>query len=256
MESVERLLKRIQFLRSEQGCPWDRAQTHQSLIPYLEEEAAEVVEALIAEDACALKEELGDLLLQILLHAEIAKERGQFSFREIAAELDEKIKRRHPHLFGKAHYTNEGERKAAWEEIKAQERVAKGLPAKKGLLESVGYSLSAIKRAESLQQVAAKVGFDWPDIAPVFAKVDEEYQELLVEYRAGDQAALEAEFGDLLFSLVNLARFLKVDPERALNRTNVKFKERFAYIEANIPSGRSLESLTLAELDQLWEAAK
>ncbi len=255
-KAIISLLETIALLRSEEGCPWDRAQTHHSLIPYLEEEAAEVIEALLKEDASALKEELGDLLLQILLHAEIASEQGEFNFIDVAITLEEKIKRRHPHLFAGKIYLTEKAQKADWEAIKAKERLAKGLPKKKGLLEEVGYTLSSIKRAENLQNVAAKVGFDWPEITPVFAKVEEEYQEFLAEYRAQNQNRLEAEFGDLLFSLINLARFMKIDPERALNRTNLKFSQRFAYIERHLPKGKTIEEMTLQELDQLWEEAK
>lgn len=254
MSEWSRLCQIITTLRGENGCAWDRAQTHQSLIPYLQEESAEVIAALIAQDSENLKEELGDLLLQILLHSEIAKENTQFTIDDVVKNLNEKLIRRHPHVFAGAVYHSKEEQKADWARIKAEERLEKGLPASKGILEEVPASLSTLKEAEAIQRAAAAVGFDWDNRSDVEEKVEEELQEFLTEVANQEQQKSEEEFGDLLFALVNLARHLNIAPERALARCNEKFRRRFRYIEERVAG--DFEGRTLLELDQYWNEAK
>lgn len=249
---MEQLLKTIAALRAENGCPWDRKQTHESLIPYLEEEGAEVVEAILEKDDAHLQEELGDLLLQILLHAQIASERRAFNFIDVANTLNEKMVRRHPHVFAGKTYENEAEQKADWHRIKAEEAKIKG--EEKGLLSSLDPTFSGLKRAFDLQKKAASVGFDWNNFDDVWAKVEEERDEFQAEIQKGSKVDLEAEFGDLLFALVNVARHLEIDPERAISRTNVKFQRRFSHVEAAV--GDRLGEATLEKMDAAWNDAK
>ena len=259
-------------LRAPDGCPWDRKQTHESLKPYLLEETYEVLETIDKQDEPKLREELGDLLLQILFHAQIAAERKAFSMEEVMQLLADKLVRRHPHVFGKKGdgaltpdqvYSN-------WEQIKKSERQQAGRS--ESVLDGVPNTLPALLRAFQIQARASRVGFDWPQngdgVHQVMDKVKEEIAELTDAYstrekRAGkaDQAAmqrhLEDEMGDVLFSLVNLARFLKVNPEDAMRRATDRFADRFHFIEAEAArTGRTLESMTLAEMDALWEKAK
>lgn len=252
--SLSELLAVIKKLRSEDGCPWDRAQTHQSLIPFLEEESAEVIDAIGEEDSTHLKEELADLLLQILLHSEIASEKKAFDFGDVMQSLQEKMIRRHPHVFSGKQYASIEAQKADWQAIKQAERAAKGLPEKQSLLAGVPEAFPALKQAGILQTKAAKVGFDWDDIQDVWGKVEEERLELVEAMAMGDTQEIEGELGDLLFSLVNLSRFLKLDATHALNLTNKKFKRRFQYIEDHAP--QPLTALTLEELDDYWNQAK
>lgn len=256
--TMDRLLKTITLLRSDKGCSWDRKQTHESLIPYLQEESGEVIEAILAGDSQNLKEELGDLLLQILLHAEIADEKEQFTFKEVAKNLNDKLIRRHPHVFAGRVYHNEQEQKEDWERIKKHERKGKG---KKNLslLDEVSLTISSIKSAYDLQKKAASIGFDWPTITGVLTKVEEEFKEFKHEVEENHQENMEAELGDILFSLVNLARHLDLEPERALWRTNVKFKNRFSFMETLLKerlADRNANPLTLEELDKAWNMAK
>jgi MazG family protein len=200
-----------------------------------------------------LRLELGDLLLQVAFHAQMACEAGLFDFEDVAAGICDKLLRRHPHVFGDAVFDSEVARSAAWEAAKAAERADKDA----GLLAGVAQALPALKRAQKLQQRAARVGFDWPDLAPVLDKLDEELAEVRAALSEGDREAVADELGDLLFVMANLARHLEVDAEDALRRGNAKFERRFAYIERALQAaGRQAEGCTLAELDALWDAAK
>lgn len=252
--SLQDLLAVIKKLRSENGCPWDRAQTHDSLVSFLEEESAEVIDAIDERDDAHLKEELADLLLQILLHSEIASERDAFDFRDVMQSLHEKMIRRHPHVFANKKYASIAEQKSDWVKIKQAEREAKGLPAEQSLLAGIPFAFPALKQAGILQDKASAVGFDWDDIEEVWAKVEEEKQELAEAMTAGSQFEIKGELGDLLFSLVNLSRFLELDATAALNMTNQKFRRRFQYIEQHAP--KPISEMSLDALDQYWNQAK
>jgi tetrapyrrole methylase family protein / MazG family protein len=250
----------IAKLRAPDGCPWDREQTHHSIKPNLIEETYEVVEALDLEDSAKLEEELGDLLMQVVLHAEISTEAGEFNMGDIIAGITKKLMRRHPHVFGSVMVSSSGEVLRNWEEIKKQERAQAGLEAgeeeqpPKSLLSGVPLSMPALSYAQAIQDRAARVGFDWPDIQGVIDKVKEEIAELS---EAADKKHELDELGDILFSIVNVSRWLGIDAEDALRSTNTKFKERFYALElAAAKQGRSLSDMMPEELDQLWEAAK
>ena len=255
---LERLEEIMRTLRSDRGCSWDRKQTHRSLRPYLLEEAYEVLEALEEESPAHLREELGDLLLQVVFHAQLATETGQFTLADVLAELNAKLIRRHPHVFAAPEETGAEAAVANWEEIKAREKEETPCSA----LSGVPTTFPALMRAEKVQAKAARVGFDWPDVRGPLAKVKEEAEELVAVWEAGvkseaEQRRLEEEFGDLLFSLVNLARFLKIRPELALLRSTEKFVRRFRCLEERAAAqGRDLSALTLEEMDQLWEEEK
>lgn len=252
--TLPELLSVVKKLRSEEGCPWDKVQTHQSLIPYLEEESAEVIDAIHTRNTDEMKEELADLLFQVLLHSQIAEESGEFNFYDVMTLLQEKIIRRHPHVFAGKVYASIAEQKEDWQRIKAKEREAKGISEARSLLAGIPQALPALKQAGLLQEKAATVGFDWDDIADVWGKVEEEKAELLEAVEVGHPSEIESELGDLLFSLVNYSRFLHVDATKALNSTNQKFRRRFQYIEDH--AKKDLSSLSLEELDQYWNDAK
>lgn len=252
--TLNALLETITRLRAEDGCPWDRAQTHESLVPFLEEESAEVIDAIHDADPANLKEELADLLLQILLHSEIASERNEFDFLDVCDLLREKIIRRHPHVFAGKKYASIAEQKEDWVRIKEQERQARGELTPISLLAKIPKAMPALKQANKLQEKAATVGFDWDNIEDVIAKVDEERAELFEAMAEKNQMEIQNELGDYFFSLVNLSRFLSVDPVEALNGTNQKFRNRFSFIEKNAP--KLLNEMTLDELDQYWDLAK
>ena len=239
-------------LRAPGGCPWDRQQTHQSLAPHLLEETYEALAALDAGDPDKLCEELGDLLLQILLHAQLADEAGEFTLRDVVAGIAAKLVRRHPHVFGEVTVTGTDEVLANWEVIKRHERTER--EATEGsILDGVPAAMPALAFAQTVQHRAARVGFDWPDVAGVWQKVEEELEEL----RAAPVAERPHELGDLLFAVVNLARWLDVEAEDALRQANNRFRQRFAYIEqACAAQGQHPEDLSLAELDAIWEKAK
>jgi tetrapyrrole methylase family protein / MazG family protein len=254
-------------LRAPDGCPWDRKQTHESLKPYLLEEAYEVLEAIDHEDPRRLREELGDLLLQILFHAQIAGEHERFFIEDIMQSLSEKLVRRHPHVFGspqqKDQVLNADDVKVKWEQIKRDEREQTGR--QESALEGVPKTLPALLRAFQVQARAARVGFDWSELRPVLHKLEEELNELrqvLDATGTGTEStpskeALQAELGDVLFTVVNLARFLKINPEEALRGTVNRFIDRFHYIESRAAAGgRRLEDMSLEEMDELWEEAK
>lgn len=252
--SLARLLDVMARLRDPvDGCPWDLAQTSASIAPYAIEEAYEVVDAIERGDMADLRDELGDLLLQVVFHARMAQESGAFDFADVAQAIVDKMERRHPHVFAAA---TDDPPAGDWEALKAQERAAKGAGLA-GVLDDVPAGLPALTRAAKLTRRAARVGFDWPDLAQVMAKLREETAELQAEIDAGDMEAARAELGDLLFVCANLARKLDVDPEAALRDTNAKFVRRFAHVEAALAAeGRSPDRSTLAEMDRLWDAAK
>jgi tetrapyrrole methylase family protein / MazG family protein len=254
--AFESLQETVAHLRAPEGCPWDREQTHQSLRANLLEETYEVLATLDADQPQAMREEFGDLLLQVVLHSQIALEAGEFSMADVIATLQSKLIRRHPHVFGEAKVSGVGEVLENWEKLKAQERneAAKSGKQSQGVLGTIPAGLPALIQADTYQRRAARVGFDWPDISGVKAKVHEEIAE--VEATA-EPAELEDEIGDLLFAVVNWARWLEIDPEAALRRANAKFASRFAQVEAAVQAqGKEMHALTLPELDRLWEEAK
>ena len=237
------------------GCPWDLEQTFATIAPYTVEEAYEVADAIERGDLGDLRDELGDLLFQTVFHAQMAQEQGQFDFADVAQAICDKMLRRHPHVFGKADGRTSAEQTDAWEVIKAGERAAKGKAA--SLLDDIPASLPAMTRAVKLTKRAARVGFDWPNTTEVLAKLREELAELEVEIDAGDQAKAREELGDLLFVVANLARKLDIELEDALRSANAKFVRRFSYIERSLAArGRTPDQSDLAEMDDLWNAAK
>lgn len=250
---LERLRAVVHSLRAPGGCRWDREQTHVSLIPHVIEEAYEVADAIRSGDAALIKDELGDLLLQPVLHAEIASEHGIFDLDAVATNLTEKLIRRHPHVFGASQAEDADAVLVQWDAIKQQEKGGAPQP----YLHGITAGLPALMRSQKLQKKAAKVGFDWPEIAPVFEKIREEASELEEAVASGDAAALQHELGDLLFSVVNLARKLGVDAEAALAATNDRFMRRFHSVEQQIlAQGKALTDATLAEMDAAWDEAK
>jgi len=253
--SFEALQEIIAHLRAPEGCPWDRKQTHQTLRRHLLEEAHETLHALDLEDVDKMREEFGDLLLQIVLHAQIAIDEGEFTMQDVIAELNAKLIRRHPHVFGDVVVDSADAVVTTWEAVKAAERLARNeLPADTGLLASVPPGLPALAQAELYQKRAAKVGFDWPDVSGPRAKVSEEIAEIEAE---ADEESRGREVGDLLFAVVNWARWLKVDPETVLREANMRFAGRFRQVELGAAAqGRDLHAMTLAELDALWDEAK
>jgi tetrapyrrole methylase family protein/MazG family protein len=241
-------------LRGEGGCPWDREQDHQSLRLYLIEETYEVLEALDEGDMYKICEELGDLLLQIIFHAQIASENQQFDINDIIAGISEKLIRRHPHVFGSVNVHDSREVLVNWEKIKQEER--EGAPPE-SILAHVPAALPALMRAYKLQKAAARVGFDWPDYQGAYDKTREELSELKSAITDGDQLKITEEIGDLIFSTVNLARLLGVEPEGALSKTSAKFVRRFGYVEDMARAkGKDLSHFTLTEMDKWWEEAK
>ena len=249
----ESLQETVAHLRAPEGCPWDREQTHQSLRANLLEEAYEVLEAIDADDPAAMREEFGDLLLQVVLQSQIGLEAGEFTLAEVIAGLRAKLIHRHPHVFGDVKVRGVGDVLDNWEKLKAAERGQAAGP-DKGTLGTVPRGLPALLQAVTYQRRAGRVGFDWPDMAGVKAKLHEEIQEVEAS-PAGD--AREEEIGDLLFAAVNWARWLEVEPETALRRANAKFARRFTHMEAEARGkGRQLSEMSLGELDELWEASK
>lgn len=251
LPQTARLLTIMARLRDpEGGCPWDIEQDFASIAPYTIEEAYEVAEAIASGDRVHMKEELGDLLLQVVFHAQMAAEEGSFTFEEVAASINEKMERRHPHVFGEQVIASAEAQTANWENIKQQERAGKG---KDSVLADVPTALPALMRAEKLQKRAARVGFDWPDVTGVTAKIREELAEAEAE-AALDTPHFAEEVGDLLFAVVNLARFKGVDAEEALRQANRKFTRRFQHIEQQL--GKPCSEATLDEMEALWNDAK
>jgi tetrapyrrole methylase family protein/MazG family protein len=252
--SFEDFQQVIARLRAPDGCPWDREQTHLSLRSHLLEEAYEVLQALDEEDPEHLKEELGDLLLQIVLHAQIASEDQEFNMTDVLLGISQKLIRRHPHVFGELNLADADAVIVNWEKIKAGERKQRGEETVKGMLDGIPLALPALTQADQIQRRAKRVGFDWPDVKPVIAKIHEELAEL---EEAETDAEKQAEAGDLLFAAVNLIRWFGIDPEFALRECNARFKRRFGYIEQHaIAQGRTIQDLSFEEMDALWDEAK
>jgi tetrapyrrole methylase family protein/MazG family protein len=251
--SFEEFQEIIAHLRAPDGCPWDKEQTHKSLRPHLLEEAYETLAALDQENPAAMAEEFGDLLLQIVLHAQIASEDGEFNMAGILTGIYTKIVRRHPHVFGDADLQDVDGVLQNWERLKAQERAENG-KAKASLLDGISVALPALVQAEEFQKRTARVGFDWPEIQGVVDKVEEEMEEVRTASQPEEQAA---EIGDLLFAVVNLARWYKVDAESALRESSARFRKRFSHIEKEaMTRGKSVADLSLQEMDDLWNSAK
>ena len=256
-KDISRLIEIMAALRDpDTGCPWDQQQTFATIAPYTIEEAYEVADAIARGDLPHLKDELGDLLLQVVYHARMAEEQGAFAFGDIVEAVTTKMIRRHPHVFGTEAERAAGVTDGFWDRAKAAEKSDT-----RGVLDDVPTALPALTRAIKLQNKAAKVGFDWPSLAPVFDKLNEEIAELEAAIAASkdqpDRAAIEEEFGDLLFVVANVARHLKLDPEAALRAANEKFSRRFRYIEAQLAArGSSPAQSDLTEMDALWDEAK
>lgn len=253
---MPRLLEIMRALRDpETGCPWDIEQSFNSIAPYTVEEAYEVADAIARKDWDDLRDELGDLLLQAVYHAQIAEEKNLFNFEDIANGISDKMLRRHPHVFGdESREKLSSEQTQDWEKLKAAERVSKD---KSGALDDVALALPALMRAVKLQKRAARVGFDWPEIGHVIEKIKEESGELAEAQGTSDQDHMAEEYGDLLFIMVNLGRHLNIDPEDALRHANAKFTRRFMHIENELNKlGKKPQSSNLTEMDAFWEEAK
>ncbi len=262
-EKFDELISVMERLRAPGGCPWDAEQTYASLSQYLLEEAYETFDAIQHADATGdvehLKEELGDVLLQVVFHSTIGKERGEFDIDEVAEGVSKKLILRHPHVFGDEKLERAQDVLDNWDTLKANERKASGKKekAKDSILDDVPVHFPGLLEALKLTKKAAKVGFDWPEPEPILDKAEEEIAELRSAIAANDQTNIEEEIGDLLFVIVNLARHFDVEPETALKRTNRKFRERFKFIEDELArNGGDINSSTLAEMDQLWERSK
>ncbi|MBJ6727659.1 nucleoside triphosphate pyrophosphohydrolase [Geomesophilobacter sediminis] len=252
-KGFEKLMDIMRRLRAPGGCPWDAEQNHESLKRYLIEEAYEVIEAIDAKDKEHLKEELGDLLLQPVFHAAIAEENGDFTMEEVLEAINDKLIRRHPHVFGDEVIESSEAQVANWEKIKKKEHGEK----RKSALSGVPAHLPALMQAQKLTEKAARVGFDWEHTDQVYAKVMEELHEFEEAMLSGNQEEMEAELGDLLFAIVNLGRFLAIDPEEALRKTLNRFVNRFGHVEQTLHErGIAMQNATLKEMDLLWEEAK
>jgi MazG family protein len=258
VQQTRRLIEIMARLRDpETGCPWDRRQDFASLIPYTLEEAYEVADAIERGNFADLRDELGDLLLQVAFHARLAEEQGLFDFEAVAAAIADKLERRHPHVFAGIGFDSDAERLRYWEASKLEEKSKETGEAPASILEGVAAALPALMEAQKLQKRAARHGFDWDGPEAVFGKVREELGELEQAVASGDTAHIREEMGDLLFVLANLARHLDVDAETALREGNRKFRRRFRFIEACVNrTGKRLADCTLAELDAYWDEAK
>jgi len=253
-DEFKKLVETVARLRSPEGCPWDRQQTHESLKRYVIEETYEVVEAIDKGDSTKLREELGDLLLQVLLHAQIADESGEFDIADVCRVLREKLIRRHPHVFADRQVAGVEEVLTNWEQIKREEP---GYEDRESVLDGIPESLPALMRATKISKKAARTGFDWPDIHSIFDKLAEETSELKEAVDSGDKEKIKAEIGDLLFTVVNISRFAGIDPEEALRDMLGRFLQRFRKIEERArETGRDLTDMTLEEMDRVWNEAK
>ncbi len=249
---IDRLLEVVATLRGENGCPWDKEQTLESLKQYLIEESYEVIDAIDSGDVDKHKEELGDVLLQVALHSQIRKENGEFEFDDVADKLADKLVHRHPHVFGDVKAENAEEVLKNWEQIKVEEKGDR-----KSTLEGIPRHLPALQKAQRIQSRAARVGFDWERVKDVIAKIEEELEETKVEIAKGDKEKTEEEIGDLLFAVVNLCRFEDLRAEEALEKTINKFITRFKEVELRIQAeGKKLQDCTLEEMDAHWEEVK
>jgi MazG family protein len=276
MSSIQRLLDIMARLRDpKRGCPWDLQQSFKTIAPYTVEEAYEVADAIERDDLASLRDELGDLLFQVVFHSQMAQEQGAFSFDDVANAICDKMERRHPHVFGDASIETADAQTVAWEEQKRRERAEKnGGREHASVLDDVPVALPALTRANKLGKRAAQVGFEWSDVHGAIDKLDEEIAEFKAEVRqhvclqadaGGAQQAhegrqherLAAEIGDVLFCVVNVCRYLKIDPELALKRTNASFERRFRYVERGLAArGKTPQQATLEEMDQLWDEGK
>lgn len=250
----DKLVQVVAKLRSDDGCPWDRQQTHSTLKANLIEEAYEVIEAIDAEDNAKLQEELGDLLMQVMLHAQISKYNGNFSINDVIKTITDKLIRRHPHVFSDLQVENAKEVLANWEAIKRNEL---GYEGRKSILDGIPMQLPSLYRAQKIQNKASRVGFDWDEAPQVLPKIEEEIGELKDSIKSADKEEMEMEIGDLLFSIVNLSRLLVIDAEDALRKSNRKFTERFKKMEAELEKrGDKFEDYNLEKLDEVWEQIK
>lgn len=265
-DHLDSLLTIMQSLRDpETGCPWDKKQTFASVVPHTIEEVYELADAIELDDFSDLKGELGDLLFQVVFYAQIAKEQGLFEFSDILITLNEKLVRRHPHVFAQTKFENELAVHANWEEEKQKERLLKAnsLHQSESVLNNIPLALPALNRAYKIQKRCANVGFDWAELAPVVAKIHEEIEEVLVEVKRTDltaeekQVRIEDELGDLLFANVNLVRHLSADPETVLRHANRKFEKRFRLVELEVlKQGKTMQQCSLEELDAIWNKVK
>ena len=252
--AFKKLTDIMDSLMSDNGCPWDKAQTRESLKPYLLEETYETLEALDSNDAHAIKDELGDLLFQIIFHSKVSSLKKEFDIHDVVENISEKMVRRHPHVFDKGNLTTPDQVATQWEEIKKKE---KGGENRKSALDGIPKSSPALKRAQQLQKKASKKGFDWEHIEDIFEKLEEEIGEFKSAVLSGNSSSMEDEFGDLLFVMVNIAQRLKIDSEEALRSSNNKFIRRFQYIEEQISkSGEKFEEASLERMNYFWEEAK
>lgn len=257
---TERLLWVMEQLRDpDTGCPWDKQQTFETIVPFTIEEAYEVADAIENGTMEEVKDELGDLLFQVVFYAQMGQEQGEFDFEAIAEAVTEKLIRRHPHVFADVRVEDEEALNANWEQSKAQERKEKGYDQDTSILAHVPVGMAPLKRAHKLQKKCAKVGFDWAELPPVVDKIKEEIDEVMTEVAkpSREQQAVEEEIGDLLFAVVNLSRHLNVDADTALRKANVKFEQRFRALEQQIEQqGKSLTDSTLDEMEAVWQAVK
>ena len=252
--AFKKLTEIVDTLMGENGCPWDKVQTRESLKPYLVEEVYETLEALDGNNPEEIKDELGDLLYQILFHAKISENRDEFNIKDVVECISEKMVRRHPHVFKEGNLETPEQVVTQWEEIKKQE---KNTAHRKSVLDGIPKHLPGLLRAQKLQKKAAKHGFDWDEITAVFDKLDEEVAEFKEAVLTGKEADIEGELGDILFVLVNIAKFKKIDAEEALRTTNNKFIQRFQYIEQQVAKrGKELKDTPLEELEKYWQEAK
>ena len=254
LNSLSKLIKITDTLMGEDGCPWDKVQTRESLKPYLVEETYEVLDALDANDPEKIKDELGDLLYQILFHSKISSLKGEFNFRDVINNLSEKMVRRHPHVFKEGELNTPDQVVKQWEEIKRNE---KNQANQKSILDNIPKNLPSLLRAQKLQKKAAKEGFDWDQISDVFDKLDEEIAEFKEAVLKKKSADIQNEIGDIIFVITNIAKYYKIDAEEALRSTNNKFIKRFQYIEQKIEAkGKTLKDSPLEEMERYWQEAK
>ena len=254
MKEFDRLVEILERLRAPGGCPWDAEQDHRSISRCMIEEAYELVDAIHADDVEHLREELGDVLLQVVFHSTIAKDLGEFTIKEVINDLCDKLIHRHPHVFGDTSVVDSGEVIKNWERLKEKEE---GKKARQSILDGIPDTLPSLQYARKIQSVVSRVGFDWPDAAGVVDKIKEEADEVLQAMQSHKSDQVAEEIGDLLFSIVNFARFNGIDPESALRRTNLKFRQRFHEIEKEAKSrGLRLEDMSLEEMDKIWESTK
>jgi nucleoside triphosphate diphosphatase len=258
MDSIKQLLDIMASLRApETGCPWDIKQTFETIVPYTLEEAYEVADSIERGQMDELKDELGDLMFQVVFYAQMAKEQKLFEFDDVVKSVNEKLVRRHPHVFANADYTDDAALNEAWEKSKSAERDHRSGTEQASILDGVAYALPSLKRAQKLQKRAARAGFDWPDINPVFDKVQEEIVEIKQAMEEKDQLHIKEEMGDLLFVCANLARHLGVDAEEALRFGNKKFEKRFNYIEKELAdNNKQMDQCELGELEEIWQQSK